>query len=165
METFAKNDNRITNIIFGFTKLLKQNLGHFWNVCTIWMLFTCLSVQIVQSKFILFDITVSPFQTSVAFYRETSHLICSANQMTGFYMTCNTGWNGLMLKLFVTSWRTFCSTYYTYTLDLGILDQGAGLIVLFDDKPSDKTYENTLEIIQRMGGLVDSLYNKAKKLS
>lgn len=47
----------------------------------------------------------------------------------------------------------------------GILDQGAGLIVLFDDKPSDKTYENTLEIIQRMGGLVDSLYNKAKKLS
>ena len=22
---------------------------------------------------------------------ETSHLICSANQMTGFYMKCNTG--------------------------------------------------------------------------
>lgn len=47
----------------------------------------------------------------------------------------------------------------------GILDQGAGLIILFDDKPADKTYENTLEIIQRMGGLVDALYNKAKKLS
>lgn len=90
METFAKNDNRITNIIFGFTKLLKQNLRHFWNVCTIWMLFTCLSVQIVQSKFILFDITVSPFQTSVAFYRETSHLLCIANQRTRFCMKCNT---------------------------------------------------------------------------
>jgi len=47
----------------------------------------------------------------------------------------------------------------------GILDQGAGVLVIFDDKPTDQTYENTLEIIQRMGGLVDALYNKAKKLS
>jgi len=47
----------------------------------------------------------------------------------------------------------------------GILDQGAGVLVIFDDKPSDKTYENTLEIIQRMGGVVDALYNKAKLLS
>ena len=30
------------------------------------------------------------FKPSVAFYRETSHLICSANQTTGFYMKCNT---------------------------------------------------------------------------
>jgi len=47
----------------------------------------------------------------------------------------------------------------------GILDQGAGVLVIFDDKPSDKTYENTLDIIQRMGGVVDALYNKAKLLS
>jgi len=47
----------------------------------------------------------------------------------------------------------------------GILDQGAGVLVIFDDKPADKTYENTLEIIQRMGGVVDALYNKAKLLS
>jgi len=47
----------------------------------------------------------------------------------------------------------------------GILDQGAGVLVIFDDKPTDKTYENTLEIIQRMGGVVDALYNKAKLLS
>ena len=79
---------------------------------------------------------------------------------------------GLVTSCFLTYYTSmfhfilvFRSMYYTYTLDLGILDQGAGLIVLFDDKPSDKTYENTLEIIQRMGGLVDSLYNKAKKLS
>ena len=34
---------------------------------------------------------LTPFQLSVAFYIETSHWICSVNQMTGFYMKCNTG--------------------------------------------------------------------------
>ena len=29
-------------------------------------------------------------ETSVAFHVETSHLICTSNQMTGFYMKCNT---------------------------------------------------------------------------
>jgi len=47
----------------------------------------------------------------------------------------------------------------------GILDQGAGVLVIFDDKPTDKTYENTIEVVQRMGGIVDALYNKAKLLS
>ena len=28
-------------------------------------------------------------RTSVSFHKETSHLICCANQMTGFYMECN----------------------------------------------------------------------------
>ena len=31
------------------------------------------------------------FIPSVAFHIETSHLICRANQMTGFYIKCNTG--------------------------------------------------------------------------
>ena len=31
-----------------------------------------------------------PFQFSVAFHIETSHLIWTANQITGFYMKCNT---------------------------------------------------------------------------
>ena len=47
----------------------------------------------------------------------------------------------------------------------GILDQGAGILVIFDEKQSNKTYENTLEIINKMGGVVDALYNKVKKLS
>ena len=34
---------------------------------------------------------LNPFQPSVAFLIETSHLICFANQMTGFKMKCNTG--------------------------------------------------------------------------
>ena len=33
---------------------------------------------------------LNPFQPSVTFHIETSHLICSANLMTGFYMKCNT---------------------------------------------------------------------------
>ena len=32
---------------------------------------------------------VNLFQPSVAFYVEASHLICSANQMAGFYMKCS----------------------------------------------------------------------------
>ena len=32
----------------------------------------------------------NPFQPSVALHRETSHLICAANQMNGFYIECNT---------------------------------------------------------------------------
>ena len=34
---------------------------------------------------------INPFRPSVTFDTETSHLICNANQITGFYMGCNTG--------------------------------------------------------------------------
>ena len=37
----------------------------------------------------------NPIQPGVAFHIETSHLICIANQMTGVYMKCSMGWNGL----------------------------------------------------------------------
>ncbi|XP_022309800.1 26S proteasome non-ATPase regulatory subunit 11A-like [Crassostrea virginica] len=47
----------------------------------------------------------------------------------------------------------------------GILDQGAGVLVVFDETPVDKTYENSLETIQNMGKVVDALYHKAKKLT
>ena len=33
---------------------------------------------------------IKPFQSSVAFHIETSHLFSSAKQMIGFYMKCNT---------------------------------------------------------------------------
>ena len=46
----------------------------------------------------------------------------------------------------------------------GILDQGSGILVVFDDAPVDKTYENTQEMIAEMGKVVDALYKKAKKL-
>jgi 26S proteasome regulatory subunit N6 len=47
----------------------------------------------------------------------------------------------------------------------GILDQGAGVLVVFEETPVDKTYGSALETIQSMGKVVDSLYNKAKKLT
>ncbi|OWF50782.1 26S proteasome non-ATPase regulatory subunit 11-like [Mizuhopecten yessoensis] len=47
----------------------------------------------------------------------------------------------------------------------GILDQGAGVLVVFDETPVDKTYETSLETIQNMGKVVDALYHKAKKLT
>nr|UCK81613.1 26S proteasome non-ATPase regulatory subunit 11A [Arenicola marina] len=47
----------------------------------------------------------------------------------------------------------------------GILDQGEGVLIVFDETVSDKTYETSLETIQSMGKVVDSLYNKAKKLT
>ena len=33
------------------------------------------------------------FQPIVVFYVATNHLMCTANQMIGFYMKCNTGLN------------------------------------------------------------------------
>lgn len=47
----------------------------------------------------------------------------------------------------------------------GILDQGAGVLVVFDEPTADKTYESALETIHSMGKVVDALYSKAKKLT
>uniref|UniRef100_A0A8C6KDZ9 Proteasome 26S subunit, non-ATPase 11 n=4 Tax=Nothobranchius TaxID=28779 RepID=A0A8C6KDZ9_NOTFU len=47
----------------------------------------------------------------------------------------------------------------------GILDQGEGVLIIFDEPMVDKTYEAALETIQNMSKVVDSLYNKAKKLT
>ena len=33
----------------------------------------------------------NPFQLSIVFHTETSHLSYTVNQITGFYMKCNTG--------------------------------------------------------------------------
>ena len=41
----------------------------------------------LHSKQYLFD----PFQSSVAVHMETSHLICTENQMDGFCLRRNTG--------------------------------------------------------------------------
>ena len=34
---------------------------------------------------------LNPLQPSVAFHIETSHLICTTNQISGFYIKCNAG--------------------------------------------------------------------------
>lgn len=47
----------------------------------------------------------------------------------------------------------------------GILDQGDGVLIVFEETPIDKTYDTALETITHMGKVVDTLYQKAKKLS
>ncbi|CAG8565664.1 4169_t:CDS:10, partial [Cetraspora pellucida] len=42
----------------------------------------------------------------------------------------------------------------------GILDQGAGCLIVFDEPPQDKTYEGALETLKQMGNVVESLYEK-----
>ncbi|XP_054714187.1 26S proteasome non-ATPase regulatory subunit 11-like [Uloborus diversus] len=47
----------------------------------------------------------------------------------------------------------------------GILDQGQGILIIFEDTDSDKTFEAALETIHCLEKVVDSIYKKAKKLS
>ncbi|KAL1925363.1 uncharacterized protein VTP21DRAFT_246 [Calcarisporiella thermophila] len=47
----------------------------------------------------------------------------------------------------------------------GILDQGAGCLIVFDEPCEDKTYDAAIETLKQMGNVVSSLYEKAAKLS
>ena len=40
----------------------------------------------------------NPFQSSIAIYIETTHLIGNANQITGFFMKFNSGLNGIKFQ-------------------------------------------------------------------
>jgi 26S proteasome regulatory subunit N6 len=46
----------------------------------------------------------------------------------------------------------------------GILDQGLGCLVIFDDIPEDKIYPNALQVVDSMGTVVDSLFEKCSKI-
>jgi 26S proteasome regulatory subunit N6 len=47
----------------------------------------------------------------------------------------------------------------------GILDQGSGCLIVFEDNETDSTYSSSITTIAEMGKVVDTLYNKASKLS
>jgi len=47
----------------------------------------------------------------------------------------------------------------------GVLDQGQGLLIIFESSEEDKAYEAALGLIQNMGKVVDALYHKAKNLT
>ena len=72
-----------------------------WNHTLRWV-FSCKFAAYFQNAFLeehlwrvpfvlkTYEKLINPLQPSRAIHSETSHLICSANQVTGFYMKCNT---------------------------------------------------------------------------
>ncbi|CAI8005782.1 26S proteasome non-ATPase regulatory subunit 11, partial [Geodia barretti] len=52
----------------------------------------------------------------------------------------------------------------SYVPPLGILDQGQGVLIVYENSGSDQTYSTGLEVISRMGKVVDSLYSQTKQL-
>lgn len=46
----------------------------------------------------------------------------------------------------------------------GILDQGAGCLIVYDDLPLSKTYQTSLDTLINMDNVVHSLFDKASKL-
>jgi len=47
----------------------------------------------------------------------------------------------------------------------GVLDQGTGCLIVFDEPRQDKTYDAALDTIKHMANVVDLLYEKANKLN
>lgn len=47
----------------------------------------------------------------------------------------------------------------------GILDQGAGDLIIYERAPQDETYDSALATMKELGHVVDRLYEKAKRLS
>jgi len=46
----------------------------------------------------------------------------------------------------------------------GILDQGIGILIVFEESPNDKTYDHAVGTVRELSGVVDRLYTKAKRL-
>ena len=47
----------------------------------------------------------------------------------------------------------------------GILDAGAGCLIVYDEQKPDSTYDQALETLGNMGRVVDALYAKAGKIA
>ena len=46
----------------------------------------------------------------------------------------------------------------------GILDQGLGVLVVFEEGEEDEAYKGALETVTSMGEVVDNLYGKVKHI-
>ena len=47
----------------------------------------------------------------------------------------------------------------------GILDAGQGALIAYQETSDNTTYETSIEVIENMGKVVDSLYTRAARLS
>jgi len=47
----------------------------------------------------------------------------------------------------------------------GILDAGAGCLIVYDDQAADTTYDQALDTLNNMSKVVDALYVKANKIA
>ena len=61
------------------------------------------------------------------------------------------------------SWPLNPPPSHTHT-HTGILDQGRGVLIVFEGTAVDQTYTTALETISSMGKVVDGLYSRAMKL-
>ena len=47
---------------------------------------------------------------------------------------------------------------------IGVLDQGAGVLIVFEETEKDKGYEAALDTIDKLGSVVDVLYSNQASL-
>ena len=47
----------------------------------------------------------------------------------------------------------------------GILDQGQGLLIVFEENKDDLAYKEALDTITGMGNVVDNLYSRVKQIN
>ncbi len=47
----------------------------------------------------------------------------------------------------------------------GILDQGSGILIVFDEEDKDETYKSSLDLIDNLENVVDSLLRRSEKLT
>ena len=82
--------------------LFKKRLWHGCFFCKFCKIFQNVYLEktppVAASDMTLTSNFVNYYQPSVAFYRGTGHLICIANQLTGFYMKFNIGPKWVKLK-------------------------------------------------------------------
>ena len=48
---------------------------------------------------------------------------------------------------------------------LGTIDEGQGVLVVYDESPPNETYEAALQGVRALSGVVDALEAKVKKIS
>ena len=104
--------------------------------------------------------SVNPFQPSVAFYIETSYLICRANRMTGFYMKCNTG---LKWVNFISLYRDgICPLFGTHNTsfypDKFAARQLRQLVVACENKENGCTWNDILGNYEVKNKLLKNLF-------